>query len=282
MSLMLWGEWEENGYHDSYFYAAYWDVDAQECISHQTGATAYAGGEGRKPTIDWTPEELENARKWLAARIFGQLKAANLLDVNQPENIVKGQRVRLLEPHQNQKFESAEITCPSCDGLGYWQNPRNEADKRECFKCKGAKKIQGKGAKLKGQWEKFDTGVKGEAKFDATAFGRFYDKGYNRPGRHNRSVTVLLDDGRWMKAPLKKLALDQDPMSDTELQKQADELSLHMDPKSMLTRHGGWWDYNAAASLMHKQRGTLPAVEPAVIVVCTDDGIDRGPFDEVE
>lgn len=47
---------EENLYHDSYFYATFWDEETQTFVEYEYGATAYAGGlPGGK--ID-APEEL--------------------------------------------------------------------------------------------------------------------------------------------------------------------------------------------------------------------------------
>jgi hypothetical protein len=44
--------WEQNGYHDSYFYDAVYDVDADEISGIQIGSTAYGGGPERFPQTD--------------------------------------------------------------------------------------------------------------------------------------------------------------------------------------------------------------------------------------
>lgn len=249
--LMCWGSWEENGYHDSDFFEAYWSVEKGVIFRVEVGSTRYAGGTCPLDTIPWTEAELERARAYLAGKIFDSIKEGELIDVLTPANVVKGQRVRLLEKHKNQAFDA--IICNKCKGTGKWVNPHNPSDTRTCFACQGTTVI--KGSKQKGNWVHYEAGLAGEAVEDAKAFGRFYDKGYNKPCRENRSVLVKLDDGRFVKCPVKKLRLDKEPMSDTELMERANALSYGMECKSLLTRHGGWWDMNYASILMASIKG---------------------------
>lgn len=265
--LMLWGDWEHNGYHDSDFFAAVWDTEKQECTTVQTGSTAYYGG-NKPDTVEWTDEQLELARKWLAGKIFGVIRAAEDRDILTPNKVERNDRVQLLEAHKNQAFTTVVVECPNCFGKGYWQNPNRDDDRRECFKCKGECVVQAKGEKIKGQWHRFDAGVVGTVVF-AKAYGQFYSKGYNRPGRDNITATVKLDDGRYMKAPLSKLRLEKSPLSDTELQARAEDLSYHMNPFTILGGRG-WWTHNYAAGLMAKKTGRLPTPQSEIVV--TFDG----------
>jgi hypothetical protein len=214
-TLMKWGSWEENGYHDSYFYIAAWHVEAGECVSLGDGATAYGGGGCQETFTPWTDTELERARLWLAGRVFEGIKAAELRDVLTPNKVQRGDPVALLVEHKN------------------------------------AVKVNGE--KVQGQWTRFPAGTVATV-IRADAFGTFYRNGYNKPGRENTSAVCRLPDGGIMKAPLAKLRLAREPMTDSELQARAAELSYGMECKSLLTGHGGWWTANNAGNLMHAKR----------------------------
>jgi hypothetical protein len=45
-------QWEDNGYHDSYFYAGIWDTETKKMSAMMTGATAFCGGVEPPPAID--------------------------------------------------------------------------------------------------------------------------------------------------------------------------------------------------------------------------------------
>lgn len=214
---MQWGDWEENGYHDSYFYDAAWHVEAGKAIAIQTGATAYGGG----VTVEyapWTDSELERARLWLAGKIAAMLTDAEHRAVMMPDSLNRGDLVMLTKEHKN------------------------------------AVKVNGE--KVKGEWTRFSAGTVAEV-IRADAFGTFYRKGYNKPGRHNTSAVCRLPDGSIMKAPLEKLRLARDPLSEAELIERADKLSYGMECKSLLTGHSGWWSKNIAASLMNKKHKAM-------------------------
>lgn len=214
---MKWGYWVENGYHDSYFYIAAWDVEAGAAIRVSAGATAYGGGGCQETFAPWTDTELERARVWLAGKIFGQIKDAEYRDVMQPNKVKQGDSVTLLVAHKN----AVKVNM----------------------------------VKVKGEWKRFPAGTTGKV-IDSRAFGQFYAKGYNRPGRGNTTVYCRLADGSEMKAPLEKLRLARDPMSDDELHARADALSYGMECKSLLTGHGGWWSENNASHLMYAKKQT--------------------------
>ena len=212
------GTWEDNGYHDSYFYASAWNSETNQVESIMTGATAFAGG----PTIDWqplTPEVLESARQWLEQAIFNTLRKAEDNDVLAPQNVEIGVRVQLLESHRNRP--TIKEDCPKCEG-GYWVNPKNSEDKRPCFSCDGVGFIAKTG---KGKLETFAEGTAGEVFWTGTPGRTFYRNGYNRPDRGTIQCKIKLDDGRLLKAPLSKLRLDKEPMSDEELQRRSLALS---------------------------------------------------------
>ena len=157
-----------------------------------------------------------------------QLVAAENADVMTPNTAAKGDFLRLLEPHQRQLRASVE--CPRCAGKGFWQNPRNAADRRQCFTCEGtggiAKGDTLKDAKGRVCRETIPAGSRLEV-LCVTAFGRFYAKGYNHPNRENRAVTGRLDTGTIVNIPLRKCHLDREPMTAGELFARADKLSHH-------------------------------------------------------
>jgi hypothetical protein len=57
------------------------------------------------------------------------------------------------------------------------------------------------------------------------AFGTFYRKGYNQPNRENTRVGLRLRDGQRIFIPLNKLRLDEEPMTESEAEEKAEELS---------------------------------------------------------
>jgi hypothetical protein len=225
--------WEDNGYHDSYFYGVYFDTEDGKLHSTGLGATAYGGGIGFGSEFALpTPEVLELARKELAKEIFAQLRKVEDRDFFTPEpcNVKKGRTFRLLVPHSF--YPKGEGECPKCNGTGHWVHPRNSDDKRQCFCCKGTGLVAGKGAFLKGTDGKrvkvtLPAGAVVTALFDrVNFFGTQYAKGYNRPHRFNTSVTVKHGDAL-VRVPLEKLRQDAEPASDAELMDRADELSYN-------------------------------------------------------
>jgi hypothetical protein len=214
--LIKLGSWEDNGYHDSYFYASVWNTETEQIDSIQEGSTAFGGG----LNIEYgklTSEILEKARVQLAEIIFGMLRKAEDNDVLEPNSIKNGVRVRLLVDHKNRNTERTD--CDKCSGSGHWINPHNEEDKRECFACNGL----GFHLKtVKGKMVKFEEGLSGEVFWNGS-----YNVTYREETRYDINTKVMLDDGRVMKAPLEKLRLDKEPLSDEELRERAEELSYN-------------------------------------------------------
>lgn len=252
--LMRWAEWEDNGYHDSYFHEIYWDADLQEAFQKEIGATAYGGGIQHWESVPWTAEELEKARLWHADKILAQLVKAEQDDVLTPNSIEKGDRVRLLERQRCKATAKTQEPCPKCNGSGEWVNPRNSEDRRICFACNGQKTVERRGDKLKNEdgkqvWEVFEKDTAGVVVWVGT-FRTIYQKGYNRLGRSTLSCRVKADDGRTFAAPLSKLRLDKEPLTADELRQRADELSYEMNPKPHFSGHGGWLTNNQARACL--------------------------------
>lgn len=113
MAIFTLTEWEDNGYHDSYFNEAWWNTETQQVEFHEVGATAYAGGDQTPRTPINDPAELEKAIAWLAEKIFDRLKVAEHNDVLNPdvENLAHGREFRLLRSARNKgvKYEAGTV-----------------------------------------------------------------------------------------------------------------------------------------------------------------------------
>lgn len=223
-------EWEDNGYHDSYFYGVLFDDAIGLMHEVGLGATAFAGGYSPEwlaaamPTL----EIVERCRLLLVEYIFTKIREAEHIDVFTPSDARKDEFMVLLEDHKRQV--KAPVPCEKCCGKGYWQNPNKDTDRRPCFGCNGkgtvAKGDALKDAKGRLIRETIPAGAR-LAVLACTAFGSFFRNGYNKPGRDNRSVTGRLDSGAIVNVPLKKLRHERDPMSDEELRERAVSLSHH-------------------------------------------------------
>ena len=229
MANYLLGTWERNGYDDSDFYASYWDGEAVR--SMMTGSTRFAGWSADAPIHKWRAEldpltdgVLEKARLWLADLLFRLLRDAEIRAIELPNDVGRGDRVRLTAIHRNKERDYND--CRKCGGSGKWVNPRNADDKRDCFGCDGLGFWSR--AKKGGKLLTLDPGIAGKV-LSCVAHGTFYRNGYNKPSRFNRHVEFLTDDGRVIRAPLEKLRLDKEPMSDDELRERADAASYGYD-----------------------------------------------------
>lgn len=224
-------DWEDNGYHDSYFYGVLFDTEKGELVKVSLGSTAYGGGYGFDADVALpTPEVLELARLELAKGIFKTLRTQEDMDVLTPRpcNVKKDRTFRLLEPHSFYVKETGP--CPKCYGSGHWVNPHNKDDVRDCFACKGTGEVAGKGAFKKDENGKrvkvtLPAGTVLVALFDrVNFFGTEYRNGYNHPSRENSSVTFRHGE-TLVRVPLHKLRQDIEPASDEALLDRADELS---------------------------------------------------------
>ena len=249
-------EWEDNGYHDSYFYGVYYDTDDGLMHSCGLGATAYCGGvspawqECQYPSL----EIVECARLLLADHIFTVIRAAEHSDVMDPEDAKVGEVLQLLVPHTRQLKKV--IPCHRCMGKCYWQNPRDPKDRRKCFACDGtgafAKGDAIRDANGKIARETIPAGTR-LTTLKVVAYGSFYRKGYNKPGRENRTVTGRTDAGDVISIPLKKLRLARDPMPDSELRARAVTLS-HDHQYGAMFGCRAWLSDNYAAAAVAKAK----------------------------
>ena len=192
--------WEENGYHDSYFYGVYFDTEDGKLYAVGLGATAYAGGIGFDETYALpTAEVVELARKELAKRIFCVLRAAEDRDVLTPEpyNVRRGVEFRLLVDHTFYRKENGGFAKDA------------------------------KGKRVKAKLANGSVVISSEP--GVVFYGTTYKNGYNRPSRANASVKALVRlDERTLQSvliPLAKLRQHAEPMSDVDLMARSEGLS---------------------------------------------------------
>jgi len=193
-----------------------------------------------KEMAEWllwpTLEAVEGARKLLEEKAFQSLTAVDkrLRDEPYPSDLSKGMLLRLTAGVRNQITPTEP--CKKCNGTGKWENPRNPADKRECFAChgQGTHKMRGedgralkvKDAKGKLVYDIIPTDTVGEV-VDWGSFGTFYRNGYNEPNRENTSVQLRTSEGRVFRATLAKCRQDRDYATPAALRKRAVELSYN-------------------------------------------------------
>lgn len=218
MSLYKLCDWEQNGYHDSYFKAAMYDSTADKIVGVETGATAYAGGRGL-PEPAPEGETLVKAYKCLERHIRGVLFQQALRKHSEPDDLQVGM---ILETTGKVKCaKRSREDCRKCNGTGHWVNPNRPTDKRKCFSC------HGKGYRaetIKGEWVRLDASTPIIVD-DWKAYGKFYANGYNRPGRSNTTVTGHLADGTVVTVKLEKLQVAGEPPVESMFRAKAHELA---------------------------------------------------------
>ena len=108
--------YEENGYHDSDFYAVVWD-DETESIIHKQYATTrfYSNGYGAK--IDATPEIIEKAT---AERKNRFLKSAIENDEEKAKTITKGKMVEINRGRKNRGIIGEVFWVGNPDKFSYY------------------------------------------------------------------------------------------------------------------------------------------------------------------
>ncbi len=82
---------EENGYHDSDFYAVCWDAAAEKCVKVEYASTRFAGGGWAE--IDATPEVRRAAYRWHRRM---RLESALRLATEKAAEPIVGREVRIL------------------------------------------------------------------------------------------------------------------------------------------------------------------------------------------
>jgi hypothetical protein len=94
------GDWEQNGYHDSYFSVVWWDDAAGREESAEYGATAYAGGWNWRADLarDWPADVVARWRAWRLAGYRNSIGARETARccVPEPAEMPFGTRVRML------------------------------------------------------------------------------------------------------------------------------------------------------------------------------------------
>jgi len=219
-------DWEDNGYHDSYFYGAYYDTEDGTCKSEMIGSTAFSGGCYTAPWEDPTPEIVEKARVWLEQKIFEEIKAAEYRDVLTPDNLNVYDKVRFTQ--QKKTKVKVQEECSKCGGSGEF--PLKNGRTGMCWACSGTGKVNTqelvKDENGKPVWNITPKGTKGEVIWVGT-FRTIYKKGYLKRDRNTLSCGVKLEDGSVVYCPMKVLRLDQEPMSDEELKRRAHKLSYN-------------------------------------------------------
>lgn len=225
--LYILAEYERNGYHDSDFYAICYNTETCKIETIEVGSTRYAGGRGTGDMLAPTLEIIETARQVHEDNLFGMLTHFDKAATLEPDDVAVGDRVRLTTAHKN--MLKVQEPCRKCNGSGHWQNPRNEKDLRACFTCNGAGSLKSrekvKDAAGKCQYDRFEAGLSGVV-LDCNAYGTFYDNGYNKRGRHNRTVKFRTDAGKMVTAPLAKLQMDRDLTLPSVLRAEAKKLSF--------------------------------------------------------
>lgn len=79
--------WEENGYHDSYFYAAVWDTETREQTEIPEGATAWGGWHKQElPLLNYSPEALAQWREWAISRASEMIHEADRKEALEPDS----------------------------------------------------------------------------------------------------------------------------------------------------------------------------------------------------
>ena len=92
-------DWERNGYHDSDFYALYFDSESKKLEVKMVGSTAYAGGGYCANLVENppVPEELvPEVYAALARSIFAGLRVAEDNRVERPDKVARGEKVAVL------------------------------------------------------------------------------------------------------------------------------------------------------------------------------------------
>jgi len=266
MAKYLLTDWEINGHDDSDFMLTYWDDVSLKVEAHCYASTRYGGCYCKPEAVEGgssyhlcgnparsdrqapevllmpTASKVEDARQWLEDWLFGvmQREDKQLVDFPDFDHLHEGLEVRLLEAC---KFQiNTTEPCNKCAGGGKWINPRNPNDKRDCFACKGSgQHVNGKLKNDQGKlvFEKLEAGAYGTV-IDWRAFGTFYPGGANKPDRHNTTVQFKLENGKVVRASLKKLRLHREYRTQDSLRARAKGISYSYEFSKVYPRHA--WD----------------------------------------
>lgn len=294
MSKYVLCDWEINGYDDSDFMAIYYDDANGTLTAYLHGSTRFGGcichkegglpeqpkgssgfhlcakldyepnGQGSgsykvREMAEWllspTSAVVEAARKVLEEKAFLALTAADKLLRDTPDvgDLVKGMKLRTTASVRNQV--NVTEPCRKCNGTGKWENPRNSADKRDCFACRGQGTHKVGKAKTEEGKLKYDivpAETVGEV-VDWGSFGTFYRNGYNQPGRHNTSVILRREDGTTFRAALEKCRMERDYATPEHLRNRAVQLSYNYHWPGATGSKCAWLTRNFGAEVVNAE-----------------------------
>lgn len=99
-------EWEENGYHDSYGYIAYWDSETGKLDRYCHWTTAFGSGENTSDLLDPTEEAVEAAIK-AYGKILGRQEMRKIISAHyHPRaqwHLARGDKVVFKKAHNSRK-----------------------------------------------------------------------------------------------------------------------------------------------------------------------------------
>jgi hypothetical protein len=203
--------WERNGYHDSDWYAPFWDREEKKVVTVEIGTTRF--GAYPPADSDW-PKATEEDQEGITEFLFNSEVKSYLHNeehrIKEPYPVKKDMEVVLTKDQSNKKKVREE--CRKCSGTGHWVNPRNSNDKRDCFRCDGTGQAAvGKAA----GWDVTEKGTVGKV-LRTEVYGTFYRNGYNRPGRHNTRVAVKTAEGKVFFTQAENLELNEEVPTQAE------------------------------------------------------------------
>lgn len=259
-------DWEDNGYHDSYFHKVVWDDEEKTVRNVEYGATAYVSA-GRHVFMTPTSEIIAEAREWLKNYLKKSLAAADQADIDEPQSLEKGQRVKIKKSTKKQVKVSVEATCEKCDGTGHWINPRRTSDKRTCFACKGTGKGRGKESVLengKKVYASIPAGTIGTVVWvGRNSFKPYFANGYKSLAEVSQALVKFETPINGMEVAyfdFEQLSLDRAPLTDEELDKRAARIADGLNFKPAVSSHGGWLTTNLAAKVWNEVQNSTTSV----------------------
>lgn len=215
--------WEQNGYNDSDFYTAWYDSETDtigaDCVWTTRGVMTGDHTDKVGIRVDASDPLLVKAYEALEKYIRKALTGDSILRYMEPD--VEDLQVGLTcETTRKVKCAARADNCPKCSGTGFWVNPKNSADKRECFGCKG------RGANKSGGWLQIPAGtVVIVNAWDS--YGKFWARGYNRPNRDNTTVTGRLVNGTVVTVKLANLKKAGEPPMEEDFREKAHALACN-------------------------------------------------------
>ena len=112
-------DYEQNGYHDSYFYWSIYDSEKEDIIQYEYGATAYGSTKSDLQFEKLTKDIVEKAISLLSDHIFNKLQA----DALEPSGVENGEKVKLLKDVKFKNKKTGKTIEASAGTVGkvFWQ-----------------------------------------------------------------------------------------------------------------------------------------------------------------